>query len=251
MLDVLFVAKKLAGMLVLPPTGPLLLALAGLLLMRRRPRLGKGFAWLGVGALLLLSLPAVESGLSWLLYRGGALEQSRAQEAEAIVILGGGLRREAPEYGGDTLGRLTLDRVRYGARVARQTGLPVLVTGGSFAGSAAEADVMARALEDEYGVAVRWRERRSHNTHENAVLSAEILRAAGVRRVLLVSHAFDVPRAAGEFEAAGIRAIPAPTHVASFAVEGPLDFVPNMASLHGSYYACYELLANAARSVGL
>jgi hypothetical protein len=35
------------------------------------------------------------------------------------------------EYGGDTLGRLTLERVRYGARVAKKTGLPVLVAGGS------------------------------------------------------------------------------------------------------------------------
>lgn len=251
MLDVLFIAKKLAALLMLPPTGPLLLALAGLLLMKRRPRLGKGLAWLGVAALFLLSLPVVEGGLSWLLYRDGPLDRGRAEEAQAIVILGGGLRREAPEYGGDTLGRLTLDRVRYGARVARETGLPVLVTGGSFAGSDAEADVMARTLEGEFGVAVRWRERKSLNTHQNAVMSAEILKAAGIQRVLLVSHGFDVPRATSEFEAAGIGAIPAPTHVADFSIESPLDLVPNMGSLHGSYYACYELLAGAARAIGL
>jgi len=251
MLEALFIAKKLAGMLILPPTGPLLLALAGLFLMKRRPRLGKGFASVGVAALFLLSLPVVEGGLSWLLYRDGALDRSRAQGAQAVVILGGGLRREAPEYGGDTLGRLTLDRVRYGARVARETGLPVLVTGGSFAGSEAEADVMARALEHEFGVPVRWREARSINTHENAVRSAEILKAAGIERVLLVSHGFDVPRATKEFAATGIQAIPAPTHVAAFTIESPLDFFPNMGSLHGSYYACYELLANAARAIGL
>ena len=55
---------------------------------------------------------------------------SDAADAEAIVILGGGTRRNAPEYGGDTLGRLTLERVRYGAQVAKLTALPVLVTGG-------------------------------------------------------------------------------------------------------------------------
>jgi uncharacterized SAM-binding protein YcdF (DUF218 family) len=251
MLDVLFIAKKLASALILPPTGPLLLALAGLLLMNRRPRLGKGLAWLGVAALFLLSLPVVEGGLSWLLYRGGPLDESRAKDAQAVVILGGGLRLEAPEYGGDTLGRLTLDRVRYGARVARETGLPVLVTGGSLGGAEPEADVMARALEREFGVPVRWRERKSINTHENAVRSATILKAAGIQRVLLVMHGFDVPRATSEFEAAGIHAIPAPTHVADFVIESPLDFVPNMASLQGSYYACYELLAGAARTIGL
>jgi len=246
-----FVAKKLLSGLVLPPTGPLLVAIAGLLMLNRRPRLGRGLAAVGVGALFLLSLPVVEGGLSWLLYHGGPVDLRRAQEAQAVVILGGGLRHATPEYGGDTLGRLTLDRVRYGARIARQTGLPVLVTGGSIANSATEADVMARALDDEYGVRVRWRETDSSNTHENAQFSAAILKRAGVERVLLVSHGFDVPRAKAEFEAAGLEVIPAPTFITEFSIESPLDFVPNVGALHGSYYACYELLANLARALGI
>jgi len=246
-----FVAKKLLSGLVLPPTGPLLVAIAGLLMLNRRPRLGRGLAAVGVGALFLLSLPVVEGGLSWLLYHGGPVDLRRAQEAQAVVILGGGLRHATPEYGGDTLGRLTLDRVRYGARIARQTGLPVLVTGGSIANSATEADVMARALDDEYGVRVRWRETDSSNTHENAQFSAAILKRAGVERVLLVSHGFDVPRAKAEFEAAGLGVIPAPTFITEFSIESPLDFVPNVGALHGSYYACYELLANLARALGI
>lgn len=246
-----FVAKKLLGSLVLPPTGPLLMAIAGLLMLRWRPRLGRSLAWIGVGVLFLLSLPVVEGGLSWLLYRDGPVDLRRAQDAQAVVILGGGLRRETLEYGGDTLGRLTLDRVRYGAWIARQTRLPVLVTGGSIGGSAAEADVMARALVDEFGIAVRWRETESFNTHENGKFSAAILKRAGVERVLLVSHGFDVPRAKAEFEAAGLQVTPAPTHVSEFSIDSPLDFLPNMAALHGSYYACYELLAGFARALGI
>lgn len=246
-----FVAKKLLSGLVLPPTGPLLVAIAGLLMLKRRPRLGRGLAAIGVGALFLLSLPVVEGGLSWLLYRDGPVDLRHARDAQAVVILGGGLRHATPEYGGDTLGRLTLDRVRYGARVARQTGLPVLVTGGSIANRATEADVMARALDDEFGVRVRWRETDSSNTHENAQFSAAILKRAGVERVLLVSHGFDVPRAKAEFEAAGLQVIPAPTFISEFSIESPLDFLPNMAALHGSYYACYELLANLARALGI
>jgi len=246
-----FVAKKLLSGLVLPPTGPLLVAIAGLLIVKRRPRLGRGLAAAGVGVLFLLSLPVVEGGLSWLLYRDGPVDLHRAQDAQAVVILGGGLRHATPEYGGDTLGRLTLDRVRYGARVARQTGLPVLVTGGSIADNATEADVMARALDDEFGVRVRWRETDSSNTHENAQFSAAILKRAGVERVLLVSHGFDVPRAKAEFEAAGLQVIPAPTFISEFSIESPRDFVPDMGALHGSYYACYELLANLARALGI
>jgi len=246
-----FVAKKVLGALILPPTGPLLAAIAGLLLLNRRPRLGRGLAWLGVGALFLLSLPPVEAGLQQLLYHDGPVDLRQARGAEAVVILGGGLRHEAPEYGGDTLGRLTLERVRYGARLARQTGLPILVTGGSIADHEAEADVMARALEDEYGVPVRWRETDSRNTHENARFSAAILKQAGLSIVLLVSHSFDVPRARAEFEAAGLRVIPAPTHVPVFAIESPFDLMPNMGALQGSYYACYELLGGLARALGI
>jgi len=247
----IFVAKKLLAALVLPPSGPLLVAVAGLLMLKCRPRLGRSLAWVGIGSLFLLSLPVVEGGLSWLLYRDGPFDMRRAKEAQALVILGGGLRRDAVEYGGDTLGYLTMDRVRYGARVARQTGLPVLVTGGSIGGSASEADVMARALEDEYRVVVRWRETNSHDTHENARFSAAILKRVGVERVLLVSHGFDVPRARAEFEAAGLQVIPAPTHIGKFSIDSPLDLLPNMASLRGSYYVCYELLAGAARALGI
>ena len=49
-----FVVKKLLGGLVLPPVGPLLVTIAGLLMLKRRPRLGRGLAWTGVGVLFLL-----------------------------------------------------------------------------------------------------------------------------------------------------------------------------------------------------
>jgi uncharacterized SAM-binding protein YcdF (DUF218 family) len=246
-----FVTKKLVGLLVLPPSGPLLVTIAGLLVVKRSPRLGRSLAWLGVITLFLLSTPVVDGGLNWLLYSGGPVDLSRARQAQAVVILGGGLRHRALEYGGDTLGHLTLDRVRYGARLARQTGLPVLVTGGSTAGGAAEADVMAQALKEEFGILVRWRETNSSNTHENARFSAAILKRAGLERVLLVSHGFDVPRAKAEFEAAGIQVIPAPTQISDLSIDSPLDLIPNVHSLQGSYYACYELLAGAARELGI
>lgn len=98
-----------------------------------RPRLGRALAWLGVGSLFLLSLPVVSHALLRSL-EPPALDLRRPGEAQAIVILGGGVRRNAAEFGGDTLARLTLERVRYGALVARATRLPVLVSGGSVSG---------------------------------------------------------------------------------------------------------------------
>jgi uncharacterized SAM-binding protein YcdF (DUF218 family) len=172
------------------------------------------------------------------------LDVARASNAQAIVILGGGTRRYAPEFGGETLNSLTLERIRYGARLARSTGLPVLVSGGSVGRAAAEAPLMRSALVNEYGVAVRWTEARSRNTHENAIESAAILKADRVQRVVLVGHSFDFPRTRNEFEAAGIAVIAAPIAIPSRTPTRAGDFLPTPAGLQLSYYALYEMLAN-------
>jgi len=247
-----FIARKALAALVLPPTGPLLLALGGLALLGRKPRLGRALAWAGVGALLVLSLPAVSHALLRSL-EPPVLDLRRPADAQAIVILGGGVRRDAAEYGGAPLARLTLERVRYGAFVARATGLPILVTGGSVHGGTAEATLMKRALEQEFSVEVRWSEDRSRDTRSNAAESASILVPVGIRRILLVAHGFDMPRASAEFASAGFRVTPAPTVIAGsrFAFDHPVELLPSMSALQGSYYALYELLAEAVRRLRL
>ena len=247
----LFLVRKALTALVLPPTGPLVLALIGLALLKLRPRLGLSLAWLGLLALLAFSLSFVSHALQDTLDGSGPLDFASARNAQAIVILGGGVRRNAPEYGGDTLGRLTLERVRYGAFVARKTRLPILVTGGAVYGGIAEATLMTKSLEEEFQVKVRWEEVSSRNTHENAVRSAEILRSSGIRHVVLVAHSFDMPRATAEFTAAGLEVVPAPTHIPSRSIDSPLELLPSVSSLQDSYYALYELLANAMRQLGI
>lgn len=242
MIDVIWV-KAVVKALVLPPTGPLLLAAAGLLLAGRHPRAGRWVAGGGVALLLLISIPAVAVALQRLVGDAPPLDFERAKSAQAMVILGGGTRRNAVEYGGDTLGRLTLERVRYGARVARLTGLPVLVTGGSVYGGEKEATLMREALEHEYGVPVRWMEAQSRTTHENARYTAQILRGAGIDRVVLVAHSVDMRRATAEFAQHGIATIPAPTGIPARDFGGPMDLLPSMSGLQGSYYAIYELVA--------
>ena len=250
-MDWLFLARAVAKALVLPPAGPLLLAVAGLVVARRAPRTGRALAWIGIGALLLLSLPIVAAWLARPFDRA-PFAAADAQGAQAIVILGGGTRRNAPEYGGDTLGRLTLERVRYGAQVAKATGLPVLVSGGStFGAVSTEAALMRSALHQEYGVAVRWVEDASRNTDENARHSAALLKRDGVHRIVLVAHAIDMPRATAEFAEAGMTTVPAPTGLLSRLGPAPMDFVPSASALLLSHDALYEILANAAQRLGL
>ncbi|HYT98283.1 MAG TPA: YdcF family protein [Casimicrobiaceae bacterium] len=245
----LFRWKLLLKALVLPPAAPLLIALVGLALLDRHRRLGRFLATLGVVLLVLVSLPAVAAFLIRFVDDSPPFDASQAKAAQAIVILGGGTKRAAPEYGGDTLNRLTLERVRYGARVARLTGLPVMVVGGRPSPTReTEAKIMQDALQNEFGVTVHWTEEQSTNTHENALMAAAILRPEGVRRIVLVAHTFDMPRATAEFAAAGLATIPAPTGVLPPPEPSVLlDYVPSVEGLQGSYYALYELYANAAR----
>ena len=82
--------KILVKWLVLPPMGPLLLALAGLALVRRKPRQGRRLLAVGVLSLTLLSIPAVGALLVRCLDQSPPLDTSNVSGAQAIVILGGG-----------------------------------------------------------------------------------------------------------------------------------------------------------------
>ena len=235
---------------VLPPGGPIVLIALGALALRPYPRTGRTLVVVGAAALWLLSLPIVAGALVTLLGGARPLDLAAARQADAIAILGGGVRARAPEYGSDTLGRLTLERTRYGARLARQTGLPVLVSGGApEPGVRAEADLMREALEGEYGVQVRWVDDRSRNTRENALHAARLLQAEGKCCVVLVMHGFDVRRTQRLFEAAGLEVIAAPTHVPRWDDLSVGDFLPSAAALYTSYFAAYELLALARDSL--
>jgi uncharacterized SAM-binding protein YcdF (DUF218 family) len=189
-------------------------------------------------------LPIVAASLVTALGGAKSVDLAEARRADAIVILGGGVRRSAVEYGGDTVGRLTLERTRYGAHLARMTGLPMLVTGGSVAeGARPEADLMREVLEDEYRLPVRWTERNARNTLENARNAARMLIADGKRRVVLVTHGFDVRRSKGLFEAQGLMVLMAPTQVPRWDRLEAGDFLPSAAALATSHYCLYEALA--------
>lgn len=242
-MDILFFTKKLLSALVLPPTSLVLLIVLGLMLLRRWPRIGATFAWLGSLGLLALSLPLTASKLMDIASASPPLDYAVAREASAVVILGGG-RRHAPEYGGETISESTLERVRYGAKVARELDLPILVTGGVVYGhGAAEGTLMAQALQTSFGVPATWIESRSRDTHENALYSAEILREAGIDTIVLVTHDYHQRRSLAEFSATGLRAIPAPVTAAPLERDRTfLEHLPDANALRLSTIALRELL---------
>lgn len=189
----IFVWKQLLKNLVLPPTGPLLVAIIGLALAAstRLRGIGLAFAAVGVVSLWALATPIVADALVRAVERFPAFDPTRAVDAQAIVILSGGVRLDAPEYGGAPApSATTLLRLVYGARVAHETGLPVLVTG-----SRLEARAMTDVLSRDLSVTPRWVENRSRDTHENAQMSAAILSRAGVRRIVLEPGTLSSPAA--------------------------------------------------------
>jgi uncharacterized SAM-binding protein YcdF (DUF218 family) len=241
--DTVLFLKGLLGNLLLPPTnGLLLLSLAALF---HRRRVGFALALLGGGLLLAQSLPPVAGWLNETLEERAGPVLTDTRGAGAIVVLGSGLNLDAPEYSGDTVNERSLVRARYGAVVARRFGLPVLVSGGQPRNaSRSEADVIADLLEKEFGVPVRWREGNSLDTADNARFSAVMLHDQGIRKIVLVTQAFHMPRARRLFEAAGFEVIPAPTEL-STRREQPrnlLDWLPRTRALQDSYYALHEWL---------
>jgi uncharacterized SAM-binding protein YcdF (DUF218 family) len=235
--------KTLLKELVLPPAGPIWLALLGLLLLKRRPVPARICLIVGVGSLWLLSTPFVSDGITRLAERDPPLDLQLAANAQAIVILGGGGQRaRAAEYGGPAADPFLLERLSYGAYLAQKTGLPVLVTGFSL-----EARAMHDTLQRNFGVEARWIDASAYDTYQNARNSARLLKADGVHRIVLVTHATHMWRAAQEFTEAGFEVVPAPAGTLDHRKFGILRLVPNPEALLRSNMAIYEMLGEPAR----
>nr|WP_298146194.1 YdcF family protein [uncultured Pseudomonas sp.] len=201
--------------LLLPPGVLLLLLLVAWWARRRFPRMAMACLVLGLGGLWLMSLPVVVEWSARQLETEPALGELQWAElpgqAQAIVVLGGGREQADPGWRRDQPSLMALERLRYAARLAKASGLPVLTSGGLHYGEPpSEAEMMAEVLARDYGVAVRWQEGLSRTTWENAVLSAEMLKQEGVERVLLVTQAWHMPRARWSFEQAGLQVVSAP-----------------------------------------
>ena len=237
--------KTLLKNLLLPPAGPLLLAIIGALLLRRRPRLARLLLALGLGSLWLFSLPIVADALTRLTEHYPPLDLAQPTQAQAIVILGGGGQRAyAPEYGGPAAEPALLERLAYGAYAARRTGLPVLVTGFGI-----EASAMRDTLARNFGITARWVDDRAYDTYENARSSARLLRADGVQRIVLVTGTTHLWRATREFSAAGLDVVPAPCGVLALRESGASRYLPSGVALLRSYGATYELLGESVRQL--
>lgn len=249
--------------LLLPPVPLLLLALVGARIILRR----RGLGWLLLlAAVTLLYLSTVRATAVVLHDQGlrpppplaadriaQLKAEARSGPATAIVVLGGGRRAFAPEYGVADLNPTSFERLRYGAWLARQTGAPMAFTGGvGWAAldrtniGATEAEIAARIAKTEFELPLRWVEGASRDTRENAILTIKPLREAGVRRVLLVTDSWHMPRALREFQQqAGSDITIEPAAMGYVRLQGTVaeDWLPSGAGMLDVRSVARELLA--------
>ncbi len=176
---------------------------------------------------------------------------SNEASTHAIVILGGGREKgtlDLPEYQYQNLSPQSMERLRAGARLAKDSNLPILLTGGApdrtDARDLSEAKVMSMVLKKELGIEARWLEEQSNTTQENAIQSAKILHQKGITTIYLVTHFWHIPRAKAQFEKQGLTVIEAPMGFYQKEQYTPLDFYPSNEGFQRTRWIWHELLGS-------
>jgi uncharacterized SAM-binding protein YcdF (DUF218 family)/Na+-transporting methylmalonyl-CoA/oxaloacetate decarboxylase gamma subunit len=158
------------------------------------------------------------------------LDGSNDAQAQAIVVLGGGLTLD--QNGVIIPNSYTQLRLMQAVSQHRATGLPIFLTG-------VEAPYMQKFLQ-AHGESAQWLESRSMNTCENARFSALLLQSlGGAPRVELVTDEWHIPRARWLFAMNGIETVAVPA-----ALPGdPSPWWPDARNLTHTRRAVHELIA--------
>ena len=175
--------------------------------------------------------------------------QAARKPSTAIVVLGGGRQDYAPEYGGPNLNELSVERLRYGLWLARETGLPVAFSGGTGHAQGAgpgEAQSAATIASRDFNRPLKWVEDGSRDTRENATSTVALLQSAGVGRIVLVTHGWHQRRAVRAFEqaiaqrGAAINVVAAPMGLARNELTPLLRWLPSSSGFRATRQALHE-----------
>ena len=242
--------SKILAPLIYPLGLSLILWIAAAILYRRgRTRWSLRCGVAGAVVVLFFSCPLVGESLLESLENDFEVRAVKAYpRVDAIVVLGGiTAPLIAPRTTVDVNGGF--DRLLHGIRLLKAKRAPhMLLSGGVISflvgSDVTEAERLA-LLALEAGVAAEslMLESESRNTHENAVFCAAILRERGMRRILLVTSASHMRRAAACFRKEELEVIPVPTDIQS--VPRPFGigrFLPDVEALRYSTTAIKELV---------
>jgi uncharacterized SAM-binding protein YcdF (DUF218 family) len=254
--------KPVLSVFLLPPVPLLLLVLLGARWILWRRALGWITVLVAVAGLWLGSCAAVGEWLQHtltppppVLSKERQVELRRGAAAQpgsvAVVVLGGGSESLAPEYGMPSLSPYALERLRYGIWLSREIGAPMAFSGGpghAAPGTRPEAEIASEIALREFARSVRWVEGQSRDTRENALYTVRLLRDSGVRRLVVVTHGWHMPRALRAFREAVSHArldwevVPAPMGLAPRVERPVLRWMPSPEGFQLVRAVCREKL---------
>jgi uncharacterized SAM-binding protein YcdF (DUF218 family) len=226
-----------------PPAINIILLLLALMLWRRRT-VALTLITLSTVTLLAFSLQITSHQLALLLERYPPLpvEQLKHSDADAIVVLGGGMVPYASEYEASSLADDALMRLRYAAFLQKKTGLPLLASGAGYY-ETSEAQTMKQILQSDFNIVNVMVEDTSRTTYENAANSARILRELHMTRIVLVTSSLHMNRSVFLFQQQGIDVIAAPTDLYSDNLVDWRYYLPTGDGLKNTRYVLHEYLA--------
>ena len=128
----------------------------------------------------------------------------KEQGYQAIVVLSGGFYRGEEMHNQWQAGGYSLTRLRYAAHLARESQLPIIISG-------VEAPAMANTLIQDFGINAQWLEAKSKNTDENARFSRDVLRQQGIKKFVLVTDVWHMGRSQLAFAQYNLYPLAAPT----------------------------------------
>lgn len=205
----MFYLTKILTAMVLPPFSIAMLWISSLILHRLHyKKLSRLCAAIGILSLYLFSTPFMATILANSLLTPNHFTLQDYRSAQAIVVLGGGLRDANELYGNITVTNNELERMRYAAYLHNETGLPLLATGSAPNGTS-EAEIIAKEFKQFFGISTKWVEGQAKTTKENALYSKAMLEKEGVKKIILVTQNWHMQRAKMLFEQQGFEVLPA------------------------------------------
>lgn len=240
---------------VMPPASLLILIVLGCLLIKANAKLARRVI---LGSAATLWLMSTNMFSVWLHnqvvseYPTVSAVLLKEKSVHAVVVLGAGIVTGLP--GGDQqMSRTSLERMRLGVQLARQSGLPLVFSGGSGWGakdiSVSEAEVAEAVLLNSFDMRLNYKESSSRDTQENAANSWALLSKQGITKIALVTHTTHMSRASLEFKGVGFEVVEAAVGQPTMGSETLLGWLPVASNLELSQTVLRELLAKLVQKI--
>ena len=240
-----FPIAKILLFLMLPPASLAILMAAGFVLIKFRRILGRFLIVTSFLLLYLLSISPVSDFLLKPLERGAAHDNAKHEKANAIVVLGGGVRDLSWLKLEPQPSEMSLERLVAGVKLYKELHIPLVIMGGNgnpFEQGVKEAEALGR-IARSIGVPDKdiVTENGPRNTLESASVAKKLIKGD---TIILVTSAYHMKRSSAMFRKQGLDVVPAPAGYMSEQRGLSLySCIPRAGSLNDSSAALAEYLS--------